>query len=248
MKRPTLIPLILALAATAAVGAHAVTQSAASVPGKQSNTATAASATRLPAPLGAGHQQLAAGVHVLDLVAREQSGNGPAQLARIAITLPAGWFNYNGWALNTRGPLSRLLLSFWDVALVYPTPCHWLGKPMVDPGSTVDGLASALASQPLRHATTPHDVVLAGFRGQYLQLWVPRTIDFAACDQGYFESWTGNGWSSDRYEQAPGQVDRLWILNVDGQRLVVDASYLPNATAQDRAALQRVVDSIDFLH
>lgn len=245
MKRPMLISLILILAATAAVSAEA-TSSAGSAPAKQSNAATAARST-LPAPLGAGHQNLAAGVHVLDLVARDQSGNGPAHLARIAITLPAGWFNYNGRALNTRGPLSHLLLSFWDVALVYPTPCRWQGKPMVNPGSTEHGLASVLARQPLRNATTPRDTALAGFRGKYLQLSVPRNIDFAACDQGYFESWTGNGWSSDRYEQAPGQVDRLWILNVDGQRLVVDASYLPNATPHDRVELQRVVDWIHFL-
>jgi len=36
------------------------------------------------------------------------------------------------------------------------------------------------------------------------------------------ESWTANGWSGDRYQQRPGQVDRIWILDVDGERLVVD--------------------------
>lgn len=65
--------------------------------------------------------------------------------------------------------------------------------------------------------------------------------------QGFFESWTANGWASDRYQQVPGQVDRLWILDVDGQRLVVDAWYLPAATAQDLAELAEVVDSIRFL-
>ncbi len=42
-------------------------------------------------------------------------------------------------------------------------------------------------------------------------------------------------------------MDRLWILDVGGQRLVVDAWYLPTATAQGRAELENVVDSIRFL-
>jgi hypothetical protein len=34
---------------------------------------------------------------------------------------------------------------------------------------------------------------------------------------------------------------------VNGKRLVIDASYLPKATAADRAELERVVDSIRFV-
>jgi probable HAF family extracellular repeat protein len=109
--------------------------------------ATTASLDRLPEPLGAGEQELSQGVQVLDLVAREQGRGGPAHLPRIAITVPSGWFNYNGWAMNDG---SRLQIGFWDVNRVYATPCRWKSKPMVDPGRTVDGLASALASRPLR--------------------------------------------------------------------------------------------------
>ena len=76
---------------------------------------------------------------------------------------------------------------------------------------------------------------------------VPSGVNFADCDEGYFESWTANGWASDRYQPRPRQLDRLWILDVDGERLVIDASTLPKATAQDRAELERVVDSIRFL-
>jgi hypothetical protein len=206
--------------------------------------ASTAAAEPLPRPLGPRDQKLSPGVHVLDLVSREQGRKGYAHLPRIAITLPSNWFNYNGWAVNDGGPLG---LAFWDVAKVYPTPCRWQGKPMIDPGRTVDGLARALAARPLRHASRPTDVVLAGFRGKYLRWSVPSKIDFSRCGQGYFESWTGRGWASDRWQQRPGQVDRLWILNVHGQRLVVDANYLPTATRADRAELNRVVHSIKFL-
>lgn len=199
-------------------------------------------------PLGAGRQKLDAGTHVLDLTALDDRGTGPVQLPKIAITVPDGWFNYDGWAVSKGRELPPpVFVAFWDVAHVSQTPCHWAGKPMTDPGRDIDGLASALAEQPLRNATAPTDVVLAGFRGKYLEISVPIELDFGDCDDGVFESWTATGWSSDRYQQTPGQVDRIWILDVDGERLVVDASYLPEATASDRAVLERVVNSIRFL-
>lgn len=210
------------------------------------------------AVLGAGRQELEAQTHTLDLVARDQRGTGPARLPRIEITVPEGWFNFDGWGISKGRKLPfPLAVSFWDVAQVYPTPCHWAGKPMIDPGPDVDGLAKALMNQPLRNATDPRDIVVAGFRGKYLELSVPTDINFDEareglalfphCDEATFQSWTANGWSGDRYQQRPGQVDRIWILDVDGERLVVDAFYLAEATPEDRAELERVVDSIRFL-
>jgi hypothetical protein len=137
-------------------------------------TSTAA-AGHLPRPLGAGEQPLSAGVHVLDLVSREQGRPGYKHFPRITVALPSGWFNYNGWGLNNGDNLS---VSFWDVDRVYPTGCQWQGKPKIDPGRTVNGLARALATRPLRHASKPTAVALAGFHGKYLRWSVPcRSLD-----------------------------------------------------------------------
>jgi len=206
--------------------------------------ASTAAAGRLPRPLGAGEQPLSAGVHVLDLVSREQGRPGYTHFPRIAITLPSGWFNYNGWGLNDGNTLS---VSFWDVDKVYPTGCRWQGKPKIDPGRTVDGLARVLATRPLRHASRPTDVVLAGFHGKYLRWSVPSKLDFSRCGQGYFESWRGRGWATDRWQQAPGQIDRLWILDVKGKRLVVDASRIPTDSRTAIPVLDRIVHSIKFV-
>jgi probable HAF family extracellular repeat protein len=206
--------------------------------------ASSAAAGHLPRPLRAGHQRLSAGVHVLDLVSREQGRTGPRHLPRIAIETPSGWFNYDGWGMNDGG---TLIVSFWDVAKVYPTGCKWRSKPMIDPGRSVGGLASALATRPLRHASRPRNVALGGYHGKYLEWSVPGKVDFAQCGQGFFESWTAKGWGSDRYQQGGGQVDRLWILDVKGERLVIDAAYMPWATRRQRAELDRVVHSIAFV-
>jgi hypothetical protein len=207
--------------------------------------ASTAKAGHPPRPLGAGHQPLSPGVQVLDLVSREHPpGSGPKHLPRIAITLPKGWFNYDGWAMNDGG---TLVVSFWDVAKVYGTPCRWQTKPKVDPGPSVADLASTLARQPLRHASKPRSAALGGFPGKYLSWSVPNKIDLGRCGQGYFESWTAKGWASDRYQQAPGQVDRLWILDVKGQRLLIDAASEPWATRKQRIELGHIVHSIKFL-
>ena len=179
------------------------------------------------------------------------------------VVVPSGWFDYGAggrftikYPNPTDQPSPVLGLSVWDVGQVFRDPCHWQGQ-AVDPGRGVAALVAALVAQPTRHATTPTDVTLAGFAGKYLEWSVPADIkssswtEFDACDvtedgDHNFESWLGNGMGN-RYQQVPGQVDRVWVLDVKGQRLVVDATYSPDTTPTDRAELERVVESLRFV-
>ena len=180
---------------------------------------------------------------------------------KVVIRVPDGWVSYKGFAVRSLVNTPRqLVVSFWNVVDVYANSCHWLG-PKIHPGPTVDELAAVLAARPLRNATAPVAVSLGGYHGKYLEWSVPADIQFSDCDRGpgdtngIFESWTGvmlwnapfnPSGTTDRYQQGPGQVDRLWILDVEGRRLVIDATYMPGSTADDRTALQQVVDSIAF--
>ena len=47
--------------------------------------------------------------------------------------------------------------------------------------------------------------------------------------------------------QSAGDVTRLWILDVDGQRIVIDAAFFPSTDAADVAALTAMVESIQFV-
>ncbi len=156
---------------------------------------------------------------------------------------------------DTGKPSPVLGFSIWDVGQVFRDPCHWQGQGFV-PGPGVENLVAALVAQKLRNATTPTDVTLAGYTGKYLEWSVPTDMkssswtSFDGCDvdsNGYrdFQSWLGNG-TGDRYEEVPGQVDQLWVLDVNGQRLVVDATYSPDTTPADRAALAQLVSSLRF--
>jgi hypothetical protein len=165
--------------------------------------------------------------------------------------VPITW-SANG-AFVTKGSQG---VSVWDVGKVPQDPCHWQGT-MSDPGPTVDDLVEALATQRYRHATEPTQVTLSGYQGRFLELSVPDDwvvtgdADFEGCDvepsNGHrdFVSWLGNG-EGERYLLVAGQVELVWILDVDGQRLVIDAIYPPDTADADRAELMSVVESLRF--
>ena len=45
-------------------------------------------------------------------------------------------------------------------------------------------------------------------------------------------------------DMTPGESDRVWILQVGSQRLVIDAPQTPGESAADIAAVQGILDSI----
>jgi hypothetical protein len=205
--------------------------------------AAGAPPTAAPAatPHAMGSQNLKAGTYAFDHQPFAAASGKP--FPNILITVPDGWNSFEGFAVQSHlGTVRQMAVSVWKVADVYANGCHWLG-PKIHPGPTVDELATVLSTRPLRNATAPAAVSLAGYQGKYLQWSVPVDADFSACDQGTFMSWSADG---DRYQQGPGQVDQLWILDVQGHRLVIDATYMPGATEQDRTELAKVLNSIAF--
>ena len=106
------------------------------------------------------------------------------------VVVPAGWFDVAGhhFVRSTQRPVGPVLgLSVWDVGQVFRDPCHWQGQGF-DPGPSVSALVAALVAQPMRNATRPTDVTLAGYKGRYLELSVPADLksstwtNFDACD------------------------------------------------------------------
>jgi hypothetical protein len=203
-----------------------------------------------PAPsiLGSDETSLQAGTYMLDLNGKPTVSS--ARIPEVVLTLPDGWSSIRGFGVNHGGEGNDWMgITFWQVDEVYAHPCRWKG-PRLTPGPSVDDLATVLAKVPLRDATAPTKVSLDGHEGLYMEWSVPADMDFATCDADdgthYFESWTAR--DGDRYQQGPGQVDRLWILDVDGQRLVIDAMSMPGADSDDIATMLQIVESIEFQH
>jgi hypothetical protein len=256
-SRHKVLSRLVAIAAVAAIAAaiglfatelngHRATTS----PTPTTQPASTPSPESTPAPtFSPGVAALTAGTHAALVVA---SGNSYPEYT---VVVPKGWFEQEGHFIITGATRPVLGVSVWDVGQVYRDPCHWQGQGF-DPGPGVANLVAALVAQKMRNATTPTDVTLAGYAGKYLEWSVPADMkssawsEFDACDidstgDHNFNSWLAYGVGY-RYEEVPGQVDQLWVLDVNGQRLVVDATYSPGTSQRDRAELEQVVASLRF--
>lgn len=175
---------------------------------------------------------------------------------RAVVIVPAGW--YGGVFAISKGnsiaPPDGAGVVFWGGPFnVYEDPCHWsTSLPSSPTGPTVDDLVAALAAQPTREATPATDVTVRGFSGKALELTVPADLGFdtvagfADCDEGEFRSWISPDGISFRAHQGPGQHDQLWIVEVEGTRVVVDATFYDGTPAEDTSEIQAILDSIRF--
>jgi len=190
------------------------------------------------------------------LTSLEGTVRGAGDHPGFQVQAPLAWSSYGAYIADDATD-AWLAITVWDVGKVPSNPCHSIGH-LHDPGRTVDDLAAALAAEPTRNATAPTDVMLAGYSGKYLQWSVPSDAvvtgdgDFKGCDvqsDGHrnFVSWTGHGGEGERWQQMAGQVDRLWILDVNGQRLLVDATHSPDATQSQLDEQDRIVQSLRFV-
>ena len=132
-------------------------------------------------------------------------------------------------------------LNFARGASLYEDPCRTAdttsNEPEIPVGPTVDDFSEAVAAHPLLDVTTPTDVTLAGYSGKYLELQVPD--DISMC--GNYRPW--EPWY---FAQGPGERWQLWILDVDGVRVVVHGIDYEETTGTQRAELQAIVESIEI--
>jgi hypothetical protein len=158
------------------------------------------------------------------------------------LIVPPGWTR-NGWYIIN----NNVFLSVWPVAVenVYSDPCHWQSS-LLDPpvGPTVDELATALGNQAMRAATV-EDVTLGGYSGKVVHQSLPADLDFTTCDLGMVGAWSEAGTEEpSRTLQSPGELDDVYIVDVEGVRVVVTASWLPSSAAATVTELEGMLDSL----
>jgi len=160
----------------------------------------------------------------------------------ITVTVPSGYQAFDGWGIMQDS--GRQWVSASIVGNVYADPCRWKGTlshPTV--GGNTEALVAALANQPGLHASTPTDVTLAGFAGKRMGRTVPASISLADCDDAQFRFWLDTG-GGERNTPFTGEHQELWILDVDGVPLVIEAAWPLEASSQVQAELTQMVESI----
>jgi hypothetical protein len=190
---------------------------------------------------------LEAGTHVL---IAESSALDPIL---VEVQLPDHWAGSDGFVLTTDGGIASrqgAAIQFWGAPdYTYTDACHW-STTQFPVEKTVDFLASALAAQQPRNASTPREISVGDHRAIEIQLSVPDDIVLSACDQyegdGFFQSWHYGSGESARYHQGPGQQDLIRLVDVDGRLVIIDAATWPQLPDETRAELMAVLDSLSI--
>ena len=164
---------------------------------------------------------------------------------RITIDVPDGYESPNAGTVLRIGRVSQHGVSAWVIGDVYADPCKW-STTRIDPPpvSSIGDLVAALASQRGISASTPTDITLSGFAGKHMERTLPAGTNLDECNGAEFRLWLATD-GGQRYVE-PGQHDLLWIVDVDGVPVLFDAALGEGTTAQDRAELIQMVESIQI--
>lgn len=202
----------------------------------QTSPASAGSASPAamdPVPLPRTEELLEPGRYLLSLP------DAPSAPLVPVLTVPAGYLPVTDGSGVRAEETFPAVVWVWNIESVHTHPCDSSGRP--EPvGPSVADLANALAAQPLRDATAPVTVTVGGYEGLFVELSMPDDVDVDACPGGRFNSWPG------RWQEGPTEVDLLWMVDVEGQRLAFDLSYDATAGHALVDELREIVETATF--
>jgi hypothetical protein len=168
----------------------------------------------------------------------------PNERMTFTFEVPDGWVGFESVGVlpetGSEGP-TGMGFGLALIERLYSNPCNaefttGFNVGDVEPGPTVDDLAAAFQDVTAYEASAPVEVELGGYAGKRVDLQFPAEFE---CAVDSFRPWEGS-----IYAQGPGDRWHLWILNVEGVRVVVLARDFAATPAADRAELQTIVDSL----
>jgi hypothetical protein len=177
---------------------------------------------------------------------------GPGVKNVAVIQAPAGYENFGGWTFVTHagdGPFRALGVA--TVSGVFGDPCGSKGHSKTDtlksPGPTVKDLARALTEQKGVTTSKPVPVTLDGYHGLYLDYQIARGVDVAKCEEKAFDIVTmAPKDDSEWWLEASRERAGIWILDVEGERILLGWVAVPGTTKAHIKELQTMANSTTF--
>jgi hypothetical protein len=163
----------------------------------------------------------------------------------VVFDVPEGFQGHESWVwTDQQGPGEFAQLAFWKPTSVPMDPCR--PKESSAPlGPTVNDLARALVAQRRTTTTNPAPVTVDDHAGLYLELTTPRRFDYKKCGPDGMQVWeTG---TTDGRALGEPVTDRYWILDVDGQRVVISAMTVPGATSATVEQITGIAEKMTFV-
>jgi hypothetical protein len=185
---------------------------------------------------------------------------GDTPSVTIVATGPDSWVGYPSWAMDGPEPQradapTGIGISFFTANGVYSDPCHWdvlgTGRPDtgdVEVGPTVDDMVAALRANTFYTSSVATPVTIDGYAGQELELQLPDD-PFTTCDKddpsdsgGHAFVFSGPG----LYAQGPGNRWHLYILDVDGTRLIAVILSYAKTPKTDLDLARNIIERLDI--
>ena len=158
---------------------------------------------------------------------------------RIFITVGDGWSTEGGTGISHDAGY----ITFSQPDLVHLDACHSAGGFYPGPLTTLDGLVAALSEQRgWVDVTAPTFVSVDGYRGKAFQRTAP--AEFVDCDSSFapFRGWQYDDGGLSYYSE--GEVETLWVLDVDGEIIIINTRTGADQPAAAHAELVATRDSI----
>ncbi len=164
------------------------------------------------------------------------------------VRVPEGYKKIGGWTFVTDEPFRAM--GFVTADRVPRDPCgpQWEQNKLdaaVNPGPSVQDLAEALVAQKGTATSKPVPVTVDGHPGLFLTYQVGKGIDVSKCGERAFDIFTtGPGaW----YLEASRERAAIWILDVDGERLVLAWVAVPGVPRAPIREMTRMARSAQFV-
>ena len=170
-----------------------------------------------------------------------------ARSLQVEMTVPPGWEGIGGTAIllapprSSEGPDGAAVAIGWNPVGLHSDPCHPVRghyTPDILLGPGVDDFVNAVIAHPTLDVSEPVDTEVGGYSGQFITLWVPPDISDCG-DWRPFEPGI--------YAQGPDNIWNLWVIDVEGVRMLILTAEFPRTSAEDSAELRAMVESIRFV-
>ena len=160
----------------------------------------------------------------------------------IEFDVPAGWSGAYGAVFKNADAAGRVGLEFWIVTHVYQSACQ-VDDTQIEIGPTSDDLVEALLAQEDIVAVAA-DETIGGYPAQRVDLSSPLELDVSTCrEPGLLQVWLEE---TGPYALDPDQTGSVYVVDVDGERVVVTTHIGGGATDEDVAEVEALVGSIRF--
>jgi len=149
------------------------------------------------------------------------------------------------WTVGGAPENDGWIFGYWTVAGVYVNPCTRAGGTF-DTKSSPDLFLEALAAQGITTTSHAKPVMLGGYDGIYVELTSPTALDYTTCREAGLTIFDSTTKGDQHLIVTPGAVERYWVLDVNGERVVLIGITTPETTDSQLEQLRGIVESVQF--